>query len=397
MADYIQSPIETDPDLLFEDAVDFLQTRWPNWVPNEGNLETWVIGAMTRMNAETRDVASDVPPAIYRAFGQKIFGEQPVEPTPSSVGSTWSISDNPDGRTIVAGTLIGIEDRDQNLLPFRVVADVIVPPGTTATGPGEVLLRSDDDGSHTANLGGAGYNAFRIDSIGWVNTVVLAGTTSGGSDGETTADYLDNLTDLFTIMTPRPVIPPDYEVLARRLARRMGYTARAVALDLYDPITDTYGNAKTITTVLMNVDTGEDLPGAVLTVIENTLRNLREVNFQPYVRSATRSVIDVSYAGAARPGYDPVSTNDAVEAAIATYLTAINWGSVTQAGEWENQTVIRQQNISKVMHNTPGFDHWDTLTFAIQGNPLSSDPLTLPGAIALPSAGTIVGSLEAAS
>lgn len=66
MSDYIEIPIETDPAVLEQEAFDFMQTAFPDWVPNDGNLDTILIEAMARMVAEARDVASAVPTDIFR-------------------------------------------------------------------------------------------------------------------------------------------------------------------------------------------------------------------------------------------------------------------------------------------------------------------------------------------
>jgi hypothetical protein len=51
MADYIYDPVETDPDVLQQEAFDYLTSRWPDWVPAESNLEAWMVAACARMVA----------------------------------------------------------------------------------------------------------------------------------------------------------------------------------------------------------------------------------------------------------------------------------------------------------------------------------------------------------
>src|SRR4051812_5388929 len=133
MPNYIYDPIETDPDALQQAAFDYIQTRWPNWVPDDGNLEAWLIAACARMVAEARDVAADVPISIFRYFGVSIMGIPYIDATPSTVGSTWVLSSNPAGRTIVSGTLVSIDDADGNPVPYEVVSDRALSTGTLTT------------------------------------------------------------------------------------------------------------------------------------------------------------------------------------------------------------------------------------------------------------------------
>ena len=51
MAEYLDVPIETDPDALAEDAFDYISDQVPGWEPNAGNLEVWLIEALARMSA----------------------------------------------------------------------------------------------------------------------------------------------------------------------------------------------------------------------------------------------------------------------------------------------------------------------------------------------------------
>jgi hypothetical protein len=65
MPDYITPPIETEPDDLSSEAFASLEAQVPGWLPNPGNLETWLIEALAQMAGVTADVASAVPPSIF--------------------------------------------------------------------------------------------------------------------------------------------------------------------------------------------------------------------------------------------------------------------------------------------------------------------------------------------
>src|SRR4051794_39073024 len=94
VGDYIYDPLDagSDPDFLQQEAFDYIQSQWPEWVPNEGNLETWVIAVCARMVAEARDVATDVPRAIFRYYGRSVLGILPIDPTHASVDATITLN-----------------------------------------------------------------------------------------------------------------------------------------------------------------------------------------------------------------------------------------------------------------------------------------------------------------
>lgn len=224
---YIELPIETDPDELVQDAFDYIQSVFPDWQPNDANLEVVLLAVIAQMAAEARDVASDVPASIFQYFGETIMQIPKVAASNASVGSTWTMINNA-GYTIEAGTLVGIPRTGDELVPFEVVSDVVVPPGSVATAADEVDLVALQPGADANNLTGPPQ---LIDTLDFVTTIVLAAAgTGGGADGETTDEYLDRLTEEMQLLSPRPVRAVEFAALARRIAG----VDRATAIDNYN-------------------------------------------------------------------------------------------------------------------------------------------------------------------
>ena len=238
MAEYIVEPIHTDEDELQEDAFDQLETRWPGWVPREHMLEVWMIAIGAHTVAEARDVASDVPPAIFQYFGEKIAQVPPIAETAAVVNSTWTFTSNPGGRTIEAGTGVVIEDTDGETYLFEVILDVTIASPTLTTGAGEVQLRAVEAGLAGSGIGGPGYVVEPVESPEWLDTITLTGATSGGADAEDPFDYLDRLTTRMTLLTPRPILPVDFAVLAQEEALERGVPARVAVIDNWLPGTN---------------------------------------------------------------------------------------------------------------------------------------------------------------
>jgi hypothetical protein len=224
---YIDVPIVTDPDTLAQDAFDFIQAQIPGWVPNAGNLDTWLIEAFARMAAETATIASAVPASIFRKFGP-LVGIQPLDATPATVVAQFTTVDNT-GHTIPAGTLVGIPDADGNTVPFALTDTLVIGAGAT-TGNGTLV--AVNAGAAGSSLGANGTVVPLLTTLASVSTVTLQGTTTGGLDAETDSDYLNRLAAELRLLAPRPILPDDFATLARTVAG----VERALALDGYNPV-----------------------------------------------------------------------------------------------------------------------------------------------------------------
>jgi len=210
---YLSPPIETDPDLLAQECFDFLQTEYPGWIPSEGNFEVWLIEGLARMIAELRDVTSLVPTAIFKYFGKTLMGIIPVEATPATGYTTWTVMDA-QGYTIPSGTQLQINDPGGNPIAFVTNGDVSIPPGSTATQTGEVLITAVFEGADGSGLTG---DADLLDVLPFVLNAHVEGQTTGGQDAQSDDEYLDHLVEQLQLMAPRPILPPDFAAMAKNI------------------------------------------------------------------------------------------------------------------------------------------------------------------------------------
>lgn len=225
MSNYIEVPIETDPQILAQEGFDYVQGQIPGWAPNDANLETIMIEAIARITAEARDVASAVPTDVFRYFGTLVGILS--QDAASAVGSTgWTVINNA-GYTIPGGTQIGIRTAGDVLVPFITDLDVVIPPGfTTVT---DVAIHAVEPGSNASGLTGT---VELIDTLDFVTAVTLdAPGTTGGVDAETEEEYLSRLSARLRLMAPRPIVPVDFAVLAQDV----NGVERALAIDMYNP------------------------------------------------------------------------------------------------------------------------------------------------------------------
>ena len=127
---YISFPIEATPDEILDAAYDYIKTRAPEWRENDGNLDTWILQSMALEAADLRELALDVPDTIFRYYGE-LVGIPPIDSTLATANSTWTVVDNL-GYVIPLGTQVGIRNAGGDLVPFTTIADVTIPPGSTA-------------------------------------------------------------------------------------------------------------------------------------------------------------------------------------------------------------------------------------------------------------------------
>jgi len=233
VAEYVNVPEETDPDVLAQDAFEYLESKQPSWTPSDGQLDTWMITAIARMISVLKDTASDVRTNIFRWFGATVFLLPPQEETSASVKSTWKLTDT-EGHTIEAGTAVGVPNAAGELIPFEVAEDVVVPTGQKETAAGGVTLLAVNPGTEANGLGKAGTVCKLEDQFPWVeepNGITLTEASSGGQEEETDEAYLNRLVSDIRLMALAPITFENYAVLARNIAG----VYRAVAINLYRP------------------------------------------------------------------------------------------------------------------------------------------------------------------
>lgn len=230
MAKYITIPIDTDPEDLLAASIAYMQSKFPGWQPHDGNLDTAILEATAALASDVRDLATRVPDSIFRILGASLFNLPPGEASGAVGNTTWTAVDTL-GHTVVAGTHVGIRNATGDLVAFTVLSDVVIPPGSAATTAGAVPIIAVSPGADSTGLGSIGGPVELIDPLIWVLNITIAGPTSGGVDAEFDDDYLDRLRSQLQLLTPRPILPQDFSVLARTIAT----VYRAVTIDNYNP------------------------------------------------------------------------------------------------------------------------------------------------------------------
>ena len=379
---YEPYPIETDPLEIQDEAFDYIRLYWPEWEPSPGNLDTILLQSVSRMAADLRDIAANVPPYIFRRFGVEMLGIPAVEAAPAHAQVQVTI-EHDDGYTVPINSLFFIRDNSGNDLGFTSVVDTVIPPGNT-TGIVDVMAVIPGVAGNDVSAGavtGLG------DALAYVSAVTLVTPPANGEEAETIEEYETRLRDQLTTLSPTPIIPTDFAILSLQVPG----VDRALAIDLYNPADGTYDNEKMVTVVPIDVD-GEPMSGPVKAEIKDLLESMREVNFVVNVMDPTYTSIDVTYTVKALQGWSADEVEDSVNSALEYYFKPSNWGTIETSGNglnpeiesmWRPVTSINHYEVSQVINSSPGVDLVQALSIegstALTINLTGAAPLTRPG------------------
>jgi uncharacterized phage protein gp47/JayE len=391
MADaFVSIPIETEPDVLAQESFDYMEDKVPGWVPSDGQLDVWLISALARQAAELRDVAADVPAAIFRYFGARIMSILPNDPTPATASVTVAVRDTA-GYTIPAGYVVGIRDAGGVLYGFQTTQDTVIPAGASASAAGGVVVTAVDMGAGPNGLGGPGVQMELITAVDEVTSVTMTTTATGGTDAEEDDDYLNRLTRDLALQAPRPILPSDFAAFALNTPG----VGRAVAIDGYNPANGSAGNARMVYVVLTDIN-GDPVSAGTKAAVAADLAARREVNFIVNVGDPIYTTIDVAFVVTAYQGWDIPSVNAAVVAALQEALSPVDWGRPPGelGSQWFNDPTVRMLDLAGAIGKVEGVKDINSITLRTGAAAYAAADIALPGAAPLPRPGTIAGTVN---
>jgi hypothetical protein len=227
MTDYILEPLDTSADALFEAFVEFIQQTFPDWNPSEGQLDV-IIGRYFAMQAAfTADMASRVQRAIFRYFGSSLANIPPLAGTTAlgTIDCVISPTDPDLTYTLPYGSLVGLTDSNGDIQMFSTLADMVVAPGVLSA---SVDIQAIDVGVAYDGLSGT---VQFIELVDWIGSAAVVGSTAGGADPEDDDTYIQRLTDNLALMAPRPILAPDFAIMAHNVPG----VWRAAVIDNFRP------------------------------------------------------------------------------------------------------------------------------------------------------------------
>lgn len=372
---FINIEFDSDPVVLREEVYDLIREQFPEWNPAKAVLDKWIIDGCSAIGADLGDIAGVVPKEILREFGQSIFNIPTLEAEPAIATVTFNIKDALGYPTIKAGTQMMLTKPDGNKIGFRTRVDVEVPVGKTKIEG--VVIEAIEPGAEANQLKG---NPEMLDSVSYVTSVTQTSeNTKGGRDAETPDEYLDRLTSELELLSTSPIVPEDYEKLARKFGM-----FRAVAIDGYNPADKSENNERMVAVAAVDEE-GEGWTAEKKAEYQKEAEARREVNFIVNTMDPVYNEIDVEVEVQTLPGFDKATVKLQVEEALNSYLASRNWANTAdQPRLWRQNTIVRKTELIWLINTVQGVDFIvGDVKLAKHGNVLKAEDVALEGKAAL--------------
>lgn len=209
---YIELPVDVDPQVLQESALANIAADLPGWLPREGHIEVLLLEQFAAMCAESAVVAGQVPLAIFSYFGT-LIGIPPLQGAAAEAETTWVMKDSA-GYTVPAGTIVQYNLLGNSGVQFVTIADFTVPNGQTSISG--IVIQATTQGAAANGLTPQVLSLVSA-TTNFISSVNSTSISSGGVDAETTTQYLNRLSYELQTITPRPILPRDFAILATQV------------------------------------------------------------------------------------------------------------------------------------------------------------------------------------
>jgi Baseplate J-like protein len=389
----IQLELIADPDALAETGIRFLEDSIAGFEGRPGNVEVVLLYANAQIGAEIVEQASEIDPLIFSYFGEDLLGIAAHEATEAtgSLTVTWA-ADVVAATLYPAGSMVAVPGPTGDAISFQTNVDLEAPAGGGDQTVAITALEAGEAGN------GAYGDAEPIDIVDGVELLNVAVATAGGTEDETTDDYLARLAEALTILAPRPILPDDFATLARQVPG----VGRATAIDLYQPSAAQggYGQPRPngpatdvprCTTVVITAEDGAAPTDALMQEVYNLLDSSREVNFLVYVIPPGYDAIDVRATVRAYPGYMPDDVKASAELELANWLDPAAWGTPPGGfgGEWIFDNAVRLYEAVDVLNAGAGVHYVETVEIRKAGGTFGTADIPLQTPVGLPTPGTL--------
>jgi Baseplate J-like protein len=375
MSDYIDAGDELiiAPSQLIEMANDYLEEQFPGWTASLGGLPLALMEVFAEWASTTISSARDVPKSIFKFFGS-IVNIPPLDST-HAVGVATVVAKPGMSGTLYASTELALAD-----VAFSVDSDTAVGIGGTAF----VSITAVEEGAGGNDLSGTAELLDTLSGTDWILSITVSTDTAGGADEEDLDAYLDRLSGELELLSPRLILPGDFELFARR--RASSIVSRIVALDGYDPDTATHNNERTVGVCAVGA-TGEPLTGPNKTYLVGLLEAEREMNFIVKAFDPTYTSVGFYYSVHKVPNIDisVPSLLASCDAALSEMVDPSIFGSVPygDSDDLVATPLLRYLEVAEALNRVEGVWHLNELMMGIVNVGVTvdatADTLTIAG------------------
>lgn len=326
---------------LYEASQDNFLANVPDWIPREANIEVLLMEALSVQIAELIYSINRVPNSVVEGL-VALQGLERDAGAPPTTTLTFTMVDDA-GYAIPPGTSVLVESGESQMT-FVTTALYTVPVGSTSGTISAVgsIYTSDMNGITSADC-------FLVNSLIYIDEVVLGSAIVNGADAETDANYFARATALFQRMTTTLILPSHFTSYA--LSNNV---YRATTIDNWDP--DDSGSVPGssgghVTVVVYG--TNAVLSAPTKAALQAGMDASSAANLVVHVVDAVVKTVNVAVTVKALPDWATEDVQANVTAALSSYLSIDTW-------DWSS-TLFRN-NLIAVISYAEGVSYVSTLT-----------------------------------
>jgi hypothetical protein len=370
--EFVTVPIETDQATLADNAIALHQAKWPDWTPDDGDMEVVQIENLAPMAADAASVAAVMPAAAFRTILSRLHRVLPRPGQAAFTTVTFTFDSVDPDRVIPEGFTIDVDG-----VAFSVDADT---PATDLVTTGIPV---------TARIVGTVGNGLVGDVVTPVSAIVvdsitLDGPSIGGADAETDEELEDRGARRMRLQAETLVTTRDFEL----------WSLENPAVERVVAVRDA---ATKTTTVVPGTSLGLGVPQTVKDDLMADFEELAVSNWNVAIEDPTVTTVDVTYSIHVAPGYDPAVTLTRVDETLGVYINPGQWGREQQFGDvdsarWYVVDRVRKNEVIALISSVEGVDYVNDVTLAGDAGVLEANgDWTLPGVVPVAALGVPSG------
>lgn len=357
---YIDPDIIADETSVAEAILAGIADRIPGWEPAEGSPETAMGESQAVVTATIATLIKDEARDTYSGFGARILNLPRGSAGVASAMTAWTLSANPDGFTIPAGSELVMESPlTGELVAFATVGDRFV--AALALVASNVPVTALEPGETPNDAVGAAVE-FEDVSSGTASVADVSMTigASGGSEEEDLDEYVAKVADRARRLRAIPVTTEDFAAFALDIPE----VAAAVAINWLDPAAPpapgVEPNSLGHVTVIARDASGNAISGAATAALAASYTT-EDRPLAVQVHLADPETTDVAFFVRVRlePGANVAEVVPNVQAALTAYGSKATW-LIDKSLPWrwrKPATIdrpIREYDLSTVAAAVPG-------------------------------------------
>lgn len=331
---------DINPDVLVAQAVTDAVTKWPLWIPREGNTEMVLLELLAVEIAEAAYALNRLPALVLEGL-MSLYGVTKSAGTKAGCNVTFTASDTL-GHTLPIGTRVRVADRD------AVTTSVLTIPAASSTGTAAVEMVT---ATAAANLIPTGTVVVAVDPVSWLQSAVTASVTAGGTEPETDATYLVRAAQVLQRVSTSLV------TAAQFTAHALGTSGigRATTIDLYNPVASFSGPGSDLGYVAVAVTdpNGNVLTAPVKAALQADMQARCHAGLQVTVMDGAKQTIPVTVTVKRFLTHTAAQVQANVTAALQAFLNPAVW-------TWGR--AVQPSDLYAVIDSAAGVDYVQTLT-----------------------------------